>query len=128
VLAPLLDVPGTAWFSLQKGEAAAEIGELRTASNLERLPDDNDFDDTAARVAALDLVITVDTSVAHLSGALARPTWILLPFAADWRWERGRSDSPWYPTARLFRQPRPGDWPAVVAEVAAALRELVARR
>jgi ADP-heptose:LPS heptosyltransferase len=64
-------------------------------------------------VANLDLVISADTSVAHLAGALGRPTWILLPFAAEWRWLLGREDSPWYPTARLFRQPAIGDWPAV---------------
>jgi ADP-heptose:LPS heptosyltransferase len=82
----------------------------------------NDFDGTAALVAELDLVVTVDTSIAHLAGALARPTWILLPFAADWRWQLARTDSPWYPTVRLFRQPRRGDWASAIAELRTALR------
>jgi tetratricopeptide (TPR) repeat protein len=76
-----------------------------------------DFEDTAAVVSLVDLVISVDTSVAHVAGALGRPTWILLPFCPDWRWMLERNDSPWYPTARLFRQPAPGDWPNVVAKV-----------
>ena len=71
---------------------------------------------------AMDLVVSVDTSVAHLAAALARPTWILLPFAPDFRWLNGRDDSPWYPTTRLFRQPRPGDWASVIAAVTAELR------
>ncbi len=80
-----------------------------------------DLADTAALVAELDLVITVDTLMAHLAGTLARKTWLLLPFAADWRWMCGREDSPWYPGVRLFRQSRPGDWPGLVQRVAAAL-------
>lgn len=81
-----------------------------------------DFSDTAALVTAMDLVISVDTAVAHLAGALAKPVWILLPHAPDFRWMLGRSDSPWYPTARLFRQTSRGEWSPVVAEVCAALR------
>lgn len=80
-----------------------------------------DFTATAALVQCMDLVVTVDTAAAHLAGALGKPTWILLPFAADWRWLTGRNDTPWYPTARLFRQSRRGDWGGVVADVAAAL-------
>ena len=80
-----------------------------------------DYADTAAVIENLDLVVTIDTSVAHLAGALGRPVWIMLPFSAEWRWLVGRSDSPWYPTARLFRQPAPGDWDAVVCQV---VREL----
>ena len=79
------------------------------------------FSDTAALVAGLDGVITVDTSVAHLAGALGRPTWILLPFAPDWRWMLDRRDSPWYPTARLYRQPAPGDWDTPIAELLGSL-------
>jgi ADP-heptose:LPS heptosyltransferase len=85
-----------------------------------------DFADTAALCAQCDLVIAVDTSVVHLAGALGRPVWILLPFAADWRWLRGRTDSPWYPTARLYRQERPGDWDGVLARVAQDLATLIA--
>ena len=88
-----------------------------------RLPARNDFDGTGgAGRWTLDLVISVDTSIAHLAGALARPTWVMLPFGADWRWHPGRADSPWYPTARLFRQPRAGDWDTVIREVVARAR------
>jgi Glycosyltransferase family 9 (heptosyltransferase) len=80
-----------------------------------------DFADTAALLSLMDLVISVDTAVAHLAGALARPTWLLLPFSAEWRWLTQRTDSPWYPTLRLFRQPAPGDWDAVLAAVTHAL-------
>jgi hypothetical protein len=80
-----------------------------------------DFGDTAALLMALDLVITVDTSVAHLAGALGRPVWILLPYLPDWRWMLARIDSPWYPTARLYRQPAPGAWGPVLKAVRADL-------
>ena len=83
----------------------------------------DDFDDTAAVMSLVDLVIAVDTSVVHLAGALGRPTWILVPFVPDWRWMLDRADSPWYPTARLFRQPAPGDWDGVVA----AMRDELAK-
>ena len=121
-LLPLLDVPGIAWFSLQQGERAAQIAQTRGAEALTPLPAHSTLSDTAALVAELDLVVTVDTSIAHLAGALARPVWILLPFAPDWRWQLGRDDNPWYPTARLFRQPRARDWPSVVSRVVAELR------
>jgi len=75
-------------------------------------------------LALVDLVITVDTSVAHLAGALGRPTFVLVPFCPDWRWMLARADSPWYPTARLFRQPAVGDWESVIARVAEAVRVL----
>lgn len=80
-----------------------------------------DFSDTAALIAELDLVISVDTSVAHLAGAMAKPVWILLPFAPDYRWLLERNDNPWYPTATLFRQTASGDWNGVIAEVSAKL-------
>jgi hypothetical protein len=80
-----------------------------------------DFADTAALISEMDLVITIDTSVAHLAGALARPVWIMLRRGGDWRWLRGRTDSPWYPTARLFRRGAERDWAAVVAAVVRAL-------
>jgi tetratricopeptide (TPR) repeat protein len=118
-LAPLFDVAGVAWFSLQKGDDDA--ASAATGERLTRLEARNDFDGTAALVATLDLVVTVDTSIAHLAGALARPTWILLPFAPDWRWRVIGESTPWYPTARLFRQPRRSDWASVVRAVCAAL-------
>ncbi|CAK0766886.1 hypothetical protein WCLP8_3990005 [uncultured Gammaproteobacteria bacterium] len=122
LLAPLLGLPSVRWFGLQVGPRAADL----TAAGLsDRITDLSgeiaDFRDTAAMVAALDLVISVDTAVVHLAGALARPAWVLLPFAPDWRWLLGRSDSVWYPGLRLFRQPRPGAWAEVIAEVAQAL-------
>jgi ADP-heptose:LPS heptosyltransferase len=73
-------------------------------------------------------VITVDTAPAHLAGALAKKVWVLLPYAAEWRWLQSRSDSPWYPTMRLFRQPRPNDWPSVFAELTSALRDFLAAK
>jgi hypothetical protein len=82
----------------------------------------HDFADTAALIAEMDLVISVDTSVAHLAGALGKPVWILLPYAPDYRWLLERSDCPWYPTAKLFRQTQPGDWDGVLSEVVAALK------
>jgi ADP-heptose:LPS heptosyltransferase len=84
-----------------------------------------DMADTAALVASLDLVITSDTSVAHLAGGLGRRTWVMLHEPADWRWLRHRHDSPWYPTVRLFRQQRPGDWTGVANEVASALNQVL---
>jgi Flp pilus assembly protein TadD len=120
-LAPLFALPGIEWFSLQKGEAAEQVSQVPAARVLRPLPPGNDFDDTAALVAELDLVISVCTSMTHLAGALARPVWVMLAYAADWRWQLRRTDSPWYPTARLFRQPRVGDWDAVVHAVQQAL-------
>lgn len=121
-LAPLVAGPPARFVSLQKDATAEELATLNAAGPV--LPLGNevaDFADTAAAIAALDLVITVDTSVAHLAGALGAPLWLLLPRPADWRWLEDREDSPWYPTARLFRQPTPGAWDAVVRRVAEAL-------
>ena len=89
----------------------------------ESLPD---FDATAALIGALDLVISIDTSVAHLAGGMGKPVWILLRDSPDWRWMQGRDDSPWYPTARLFRQGRDRDWAPVAAAVRAALQARLA--
>jgi ADP-heptose:LPS heptosyltransferase len=88
----------------------------------------DDFADTTAALAALDLVISVDTSVAHLAGAMGRQAWIMLPYAQDWRWLRDREDSPWYPTLRLFRQKEPQAWAGVIARVAEELRRLACAR
>ena len=84
-----------------------------------------DLAETAAVIANLDLVLAVDTAIVHLAGALGRPCWMMLPFAPDWRWLLERTDSPWYPTLRLFRQPAPGDWDKVIAEIREALAGLI---
>jgi ADP-heptose:LPS heptosyltransferase len=112
------------FYSLQKGEAAQQARRPPAGMRLTDLSGElGDFSETAAVVSELDLVISVDTAVAHLAGALARPAWTLLKAAPDWRWLLERDDCPWYPTMRLFRQPRPGDWQAPVGALARALRE-----
>lgn len=123
-LRPLWDVPGIAWISLQKGQAEDEAAAPPAGQPLVALGSAiTDFADLAAVVAQLDLVICVDTAVAHLAGALGKQAWVLLPaFATDWRWQHDRADSPWYPgVLRLFRQRTAGDWDGVVQEVAQAL-------
>jgi len=121
MLAPLLGVREAGFVALQKELGPEELA-AAGLSGLRRVADElTDFAETAALIANLDLVIAVDTSVAHLAGALGKPLWVMLPEPPDWRWLRGRRDSPWYPTAQLFRQPAPGDWAAVVAAVARAL-------
>ncbi len=128
-LAPLLDVPGITFVSLQKDLGQGDRATLRVHPEIvecgSRLAD---FADTAAVISLLDLVVTVDTAVAHLAGAMGRPVWILLPDVPDWRWLLDRPDSPWYPTARLFRQPRRGDWESALSAAAAALTRWVAGR
>jgi tetratricopeptide (TPR) repeat protein len=123
---PRLVTPGIQLFSLQKEPRAADMPVLEQlgAEIVDLAPVLGDFTDTAAALSALDLVISVDTSVAHLAGALGRPCWMLLPYALDWRWLRDREDSPWYPTIRLFRQNKPQAWDDVVARVAIALLRL----
>jgi len=129
LLLPLLELRHIQFVALQKEVPDFETALLQSTGMPTFLGDQlADLADTAAIVAMLDLVITIDTSIAHVAGALGKPMWVLLPFSADWRWLRHRRDSPWYPTARLFRQPAPGDWQAVVAQVATALRELRERR
>jgi hypothetical protein len=117
LLASLLESPGFQFCSLQKGVARESMPAGLT--DLGRLFED--FGDTAAAVLNLDLVISVDTSVAHLAGALGKPVWVLLPYAPDWRWMLHRNDSPWYPSARLFRQSMPGDWSSVIRQVRTSL-------
>ena len=120
-LAPLLALPDIVWFSLQAGAAAAQLRTTSAAAGVMPLPSETQLIDTVALIAELDLTLTVDTAIAHLAGALGKPAWVLLPFAPDWRWQLDREDSPWYPTLRLFRQPRPHDWTSVIARVRAEL-------
>jgi hypothetical protein len=120
LLAPLFELPGLHFVSLQKDGPAAP-GHFPLTDFMAEVAD---FADTAALVANLDLVISVDTSVAHLAAALGKPVWLLDRFDPCWRWLVGRSDSPWYPALRIFRQPQPGDWDTVLAEVVRDLHEL----
>ena len=119
---PLTRVPDVALFSLQKGLRAVDLHDQTNEFAITDLSQFlGDFGDTAAAIARLDLVVTVDTAVAHLAGALGKPVWLLLPFAPDWRWLLEREDSPWYPSMRLFRQTRSDDWIGVIARVGEAL-------
>ena len=122
LLATLGEIPGVVLHALQRGRALAEwragFGPVSGA---------DDVAATARVMQSLDLMISVDSFPAHLAGALARPVWTLLHTAADWRWMEEREDSPWYPTMRLFRQARPGDWDGVIAKVAAELRRFTAK-
>jgi tetratricopeptide (TPR) repeat protein len=125
-LAPLA-LPGVQLVSLQKHAAGAPAPSPPTSMVLHDWTDElSDFSDTAALMAALDLVISVDTAAVHLAGALGRPVWLLNRFDTCWRWMLGRDDSPWYPTLRQFRQPSPGDWDSPVCQARAALAQLVA--
>jgi tetratricopeptide (TPR) repeat protein len=121
------ETPGLRFFALQKGAAAEQLPpdftRLPFCSLGDRL---KDFSDTAAAMANLDLIITVDTAAAHLAGALGRPTWVLLPFSADWRWPPDRETTPWYPTVRTFRQSPHGRWTEVIEAVGHALKQLAA--
>lgn len=123
-LVPLLDVVGCDFFSLQKGDEA--VGQLRDSAWRDRVVDltdeIDDFYDTAALIENLDLVISVDTSVLHLAGALGKPVWLMNRYNTCWRWLRDRDNSPWYPTLLLFRQDATRDWRPVISRIAAALR------
>jgi tetratricopeptide (TPR) repeat protein len=126
---PLLAEVNAEFISLQKDVRPEDAGVLATRTDICHFGDAlKDFVDTAALISQLDLVISVDTSVAHLAGALGKPVWILLPFVPDWRWMRERDDSPWYPSTRLFRQDATKDWALVIARVHGALCELVQNR
>jgi hypothetical protein len=117
--------PGVRLYSLQKGHGGEQIAELAGRFPVTDLGGRlDDLMDTAAVMTILDLVIASDTALVHLAGALGVPVWVALPLEADWRWMSGRDDSPWYPTMRLFRQGRWGDWDEVFARIAAALDEL----
>jgi len=133
MFAALAAIPGVRLISLQKGAALAQLQQAAPSPAIELLDDSFDagpqaFLDSAAVMAHLDLVITCDSALAHLAGALGRPTWVALKHVPDWRWLLDRTDSPWYPGMRLFRQSRPGDWDGVFAAIHAALSDLVGRR
>jgi len=126
-LAPLGQASGVNFVSLQKDDAAAQTADPPHGLMLHDFTTDlHDFDDTAALVVNLDLVISVDTAVAHLAGALGKPVWLFNRFDTDWRWLLNRDDSPWYPTLRQFRQPCPGDWNSAVCAARDALRLMTA--
>jgi tetratricopeptide (TPR) repeat protein len=127
LLAPLGKVPNVTFYSLQKRAEGAPLVTLAPFPVIDHTADIHDFSDSAALIAHLDLVITVDTATAHLAGALAKPTWTLLPTGPDFRWLLDRDDTPWYPTMKLYRQPTPNDWPAVLTRVAADLTTLATR-
>ena len=122
-------VDGVTLVSLQKGEPASQTRPPPPGLAIHDWTDElTDFADTAALIAALDLVISVDTAVAHLAGALGKPVWVLLHHSPDWRWLLDREDSPWYPTMRLFTQPYPGDWATVLRRVSSELRDFASDR
>jgi tetratricopeptide (TPR) repeat protein len=126
-LASLGEAPGVSFISLQKGGPAAQAANPLHGMALHDFTADlHDFDDTAALIDGLDLVISVDTAVAHLAGALGKPVWLLNRFDSCWRWLRNRDDSPWYPLLRQFRQPSPGDWNSVIRSTRDALQHLAA--
>ena len=125
-LSALTDIPGVTYISLQKGPGEAQVGDYFGLAPLVNLgPEVDEFTDSLAIMDGLDLVVTVDTAVGHLAGAMGKRVFIMLPYAPDWRWLEKRSDTPWYPSVRLFRPPTPQNWDAVTAEVAAAVRELL---
>ena len=121
MLERLSSANGVSFFSLQMDAAAEDLAYANNLCVTDLAPEIEDLADTAALLERLDLLISVDTGVAHMAGALGVPAWVLLPFAPDWRWLLERADSPWYPSLRLFRQPRPGDWASVLETVHAAL-------
>jgi cytochrome c-type biogenesis protein CcmH/NrfG len=122
-LKPLLTLPNIHWHSLQAGNASQQIAHPGFACKLIDLGNKfDDFDHTAEAIGELDLVLSVDTAVAHLAGAMGKKVWLLLPFEAEWRWMIAREDSPWYPTMRLFRQSSPGNWKELLERVARGLK------
>jgi ADP-heptose:LPS heptosyltransferase len=128
MLAPLAGAEGVTFFSLQKGAASAEAiappAGMKLVDLSARIAD---FSDTAALASLLDLVITIDTSVAHLAGAMGLPVWVLTAHAPDWRYHLGRDDNPWYPSMRLMRQERDGDWSGAIERAAEALQRRAAQ-
>jgi len=124
LLSPLFDAADIDWISLQKGPREHEIEQLPAARAMVRLDPAAQLSDTAALIDALDAVVSVDTSIAHVAGALGKPVLLMLPFAPDWRWGIEGDRTPWYASVRLFRQQRIGDWTPVVADVVRALRDV----
>src|SRR5262249_9754241 len=123
---PVTRIDGIKYFSLQKDLRDGDDELLNANPYIVRVDKDiNDFADTAAIIMSLDLVISSDTSIVNLAGALGRPVWVLLPFRPDWRWLLDRDDTPWYLTARLFRQRDAGDWATVLDDVCTALKQLL---
>jgi hypothetical protein len=116
-LEPLMNIKSIAWYSLQKEVSPGDLELLKKFELVDVGRQDENFSDTAAVIENLDLLISVDTAVPHLAGAMGKPVWLLLSFAPDWRWQLDRDKCPWFPTMRLFRQSRPGDWGPVVAAV-----------
>lgn len=127
-LMPLLDTPGVQFYSLQHGDAGAQITAAKLGDKIIDLGPAADFLETAGRMMALDLVISVDTAPAHLAATLNVPTWIMVHHIPDWRWLKDREDSIWYSSVRLFRQKEPGDWPEVVKRLATALNDAAGKR
>jgi tetratricopeptide (TPR) repeat protein/glycosyltransferase involved in cell wall biosynthesis len=125
-LRPLLDVKGVRFYSVQKGGPEAQLAAFAAPNVTDLSPHLADLQDTAAAIDQLDLVITVDTAIAHLAGALGRPVWVMITHVPDFRWMLDRDDTPWYPSMRLFRQPAPRDWTPVIELVTQALRDRVA--
>jgi hypothetical protein len=130
---PLSRVPGVRLVSLQRGHGAEQLASLPAGMQVIDAGPEFDagpdaFADTAALLPALDLLVSADTAIAHVAGALGQPAWLALTRVPDWRWQLGRSDSPWYPTVRLFRQQRADDWDGVLEKVASAAAGLRPRR
>jgi tetratricopeptide (TPR) repeat protein len=127
-LSPLFQTSGISFVSLQVGPRAGDLAQLPSGKVTDLSAELTDFAETAGAILNLDLVIAVDTAVAHLAGALGAPAWVMLPFSPDWRWMLERDDSPWYPSLRLYRQRAPSDWDGVIARVTADLASLAAGR
>jgi len=132
-LLPLLKIPGIQWVSLQKGESANQIGEIQASLPTDCVlydgcSQDRDFAETAALIVNLDLVIATDSAVAHLAGALGKPLWLMLPWQSDWRWMQDCVTTPWYPTARLFRQCSSGEWPELIDRIGRELADFLKGR
>jgi hypothetical protein len=124
-LAPLAEVEGVQLVSLQKPVLARDAERFAALGLTDWSAELTDFNQTLAMLTQIDLVVTIDSAVAHLAGASGRPVWVMMPSPADWRWMHGRTDSPWYPTMRLFRQDRPGNWGHVLGEIIGGLAQFV---